>query len=248
VRQVLLNLGGNAVKFTASGEISLAVKVLESSPVATLVRFEVHDTGIGIPAERLGALFQPFSQIDASTTRRFGGTGLGLSIVRRLVELMDGASGVESREDVGSSFWFTARFGTSAMAPGAGQPRALVELANRRVLAVDDNETNRKILAAQLELAGMQATCASGAAQALDFMRAALARGQPYEIALLDYDMPDCHGADLGLQINADPALRTTRLIMLTSSGKQGEARASRNSASPGTSSNPWGSATCSSA
>ena len=113
LRQVLLNLGGNAVKFTARGEVAIEVRVLPSEGVGTKVRCEVRDTGPGIPADRLSTLFQPFSQVDASTTRRYGGTGLGLSIVRRLVELMQGESGVESTEGAGSRFWFTAQFGAA---------------------------------------------------------------------------------------------------------------------------------------
>jgi signal transduction histidine kinase len=118
VRQVLMNLVGNAAKFTQRGEIAIDVRVIENAEPGLLVRFEVRDTGIGIPADRLGVLFKPFSQVDASTTRRFGGTGLGLSIVRRLVELMGGEAGVESQEGIGSRFWFTARFGKSA---GSGE-------------------------------------------------------------------------------------------------------------------------------
>ena len=113
VRQILLNLGGNAVKFTQKGEVAIDCRVLEKDERGTLVRCEIRDTGIGIPPERLGALFQPFTQVDASTTRRFGGTGLGLSIVRRIVELMGGETGVTSEIGIGSTFWFTMRFGVT---------------------------------------------------------------------------------------------------------------------------------------
>jgi two-component system sensor histidine kinase/response regulator len=227
LRQVLLNLGGNAVKFTEKGEVSLQLKVLEGGrddPNGTLVRCEVRDTGVGIPASRMPALFQPFTQVDASTTRRFGGTGLGLSIVRKLVELMGGETGVESQENVGSRFWFTARFGAASAATPKYTRVAPEELRNRRVLIVDDNATNRKLLAIQLEQCGMNPVLASSASEALAVMRRAIEEGTPFEIALLDHDMPDCNGAELGRAINADDELKNTRLVLLTSSGLRGDA------------------------
>jgi PAS domain S-box-containing protein len=224
LRQVLLNLGGNAVKFTAKGEVSLEVKVLESDERGSLVRCEVRDTGVGIPADRIGALFQPFMQVDASTTRRFGGTGLGLSIVRKLVELMHGEVGVESQENVGSKFWFTARFSPASAAGPTYHRVAPSELKGKRVLVVDDNATNRKLLAIQLEQCGLEPVLASSATEALQMMQKALQEGEPFEIALLDHDMPDCNGADLGRRINSDDYLKNTRLVLLTSSGLRGDA------------------------
>jgi two-component system sensor histidine kinase/response regulator len=225
LRQILLNLGGNAVKFTDAGEVSINVTVAErDAESGTLVRFEIRDTGIGIPADRQNLLFQPFSQVDASTTRRFGGTGLGLSIVRRLVELMGGTCGVESREGMGSTFWFTARFATRGGAMQAPHSLTPVALLNRRILAVDDNATNRKILLGQLKLCGADATSADGADEALELMRAAVAAGNPFQVALLDHDMPGCNGAELGRRINADPELNSARLVLLTSSGHRGDA------------------------
>src|ERR1700733_9147719 len=145
IRQILLNLAGNAIKFTAKGEGSLEIKVLETGAEGTRVRCEVRDTGIGIPADRLQSLFAPFTQVDTSTTRRFGGTGLGLSIVRRLVELMGGNTGVESVEGAGSLFWFTAHFApvTNILRPLYPAPASI---KGQRVLVVDDNATNRKVL------------------------------------------------------------------------------------------------------
>ena len=224
LRQVLLNLGGNAVKFTSKGEVSLEVKVLESDERGSLVRCEVRDTGVGIPADRINALFQPFMQVDASTTRRFGGTGLGLSIVRKLVELMHGEVGVESEENVGSKFWFTARFSPASAAGPTYHRVAPSELKGKRVLVVDDNATNRKLLAIQLEQCGLQPVLASSATEALQMMQKALQEGEPFEIALLDHDMPDCNGADLGRRINSDDYLKNTRLVLLTSSGLRGDA------------------------
>jgi PAS domain S-box-containing protein len=223
VRQALLNLVGNAVKFTLSGEVGVAVELVKSGARDVMVRFEVRDTGIGIPQKRLEALFQPFSQVDTSTTRRFGGTGLGLSIVRRLVDLMQGTCGVESEEGQGSRFWFTLPFavGNAATSEQFMQPALLV---NRRVIVVDDNATNRKILAAQLKLCGIEVALASSAEEALSAMRNAVIAGLPFEVALLDHDMPDCNGAELGRIINADTSLCVTRLVMLTSSGAHSDA------------------------
>jgi len=170
------------------------------------------------------SLFAPFMQVDASTTRRFGGTGLGLSIVRRLVELMHGDTGVESTEGVGSRFWFTARL-QPASAEGPKYRRvAPSELKGRRVLVVDDNATNRKLLSIQLEQFGMRPMLSSSAAEALARMEQATKEGEPFEIALLDHDMPDCNGADLGRRINDHEDMKNTRLVLLTSSGLRGDA------------------------
>jgi len=216
VRQILLNLGSNAVKFTRAGEVAMSLSVLSAGLTDTVVRCEVRDTGIGIPAARLSALFQPFSQIDASTTRHYGGTGLGLSIVQRLVELMEGEVGVESSEGAGSTFWFTARFGSARAlaAPAAADPSLL---RGRRVLIVDDNATNRKVLTQQLEQLGMVASAVDGAAAAFAALAAALAAGEPFELAAIDYMMPDCDGYELGARILRDGRFAATRLVMLTS-------------------------------
>jgi PAS domain S-box-containing protein len=222
IRQVLLNLAGNAIKFTAKGEVSLEIKVVESGSDGTKVRCEVRDTGIGIPADRVQSLFTPFMQVDSSTTRRFGGTGLGLSIVHRLVELMGGETGVESAEGVGSVFWFTARF---AYVPDIVQPAfpPPASLKGRRVLVVDDNATNRKVLMGQLLLCGVEAVSASSADEALSLMRQSHAAGRAFDAALLDHLMPDCDGAELGRIIVHDETIKSTRLILLTSSGQRGD-------------------------
>jgi PAS domain S-box-containing protein len=222
IRQILLNLAGNAVKFTSNGEVSLEIKVLDTSVLGTRVKCEVRDTGIGIPADRLQLLFAPFMQVDTSTTRRFGGTGLGLSIVRRLVELMGGKTGVESVEGQGSVFWFTAHFAAVTDAP---PPRyaAPASLRGSRVLVVDDNATNRKVLMGQLLLCGVEPMSASSADEALALLRQARAAGRPFDAALLDHQMPDCDGAQLGRIIVADETLHATRLILLTSSGQRGD-------------------------
>ena len=222
VRQVLLNLGGNAVKFTPRGEVAISLDVVEQNAQSILIKCEVRDTGVGIPADRQQALYQPFSQADSSTTRQFGGTGLGLSIVKQLVELMGGTAGVVSAEGVGSTFWFTARFGISNGASKI-RPRAPDALKGQAVLVVDDNETNRKVLTGQLMLCGTWPVCADSADEALAFMRQAVTAGRPFEVALIDHEMPGCDGATLGRTINHDPTLRSTRLILLTSSGQRGD-------------------------
>jgi PAS domain S-box-containing protein len=224
LRQVLLNLGGNAVKFTQQGEVSIECKVAQKDDRGTLIRCEIRDTGMGIPASRVDALFMAFTQVDSSTTRRFGGTGLGLSIVKRLVELMGGEVGVSSEEGVGSTFWFTARLGVAQDAAKA-RPAPPIELRGQRIVIVDDNMTNRKVLLGQLSLCGMDAACASSADEALSLMRIAASAGRPFEVALLDHQMPGCDGATLGKTILAEPALRGARLILLTSSGQRGDGR-----------------------
>jgi two-component system sensor histidine kinase/response regulator len=221
LRQILLNLGGNAVKFTHIGEVVIECKVLERTPQSSLVKFEVRDTGIGIPAAQLDTLFRPFVQVDASTTRKFGGTGLGLSIVKRLVTLMQGDTGVSSTEGVGSSFWFTARFGNSEQA--SLERPVNTALQGRRILVVDDNATNRKVLMGQLMWLRMDAVCAASADEALALIRNAVVIGKPFEAALLDHQMPVCDGEQLGKKILADEALRSVRLVILTSSGQRGD-------------------------
>jgi two-component system, sensor histidine kinase and response regulator len=224
LRQVLLNLGGNAVKFTQKGEVAIECTVLQKDSQGVSIRCEIRDTGMGVPAGRLDALFKPFTQVDASTTRRFGGTGLGLSIVKRLVELMGGEVGVSSEEGVGSIFWFTARLGVASDTTKA-RPAPPMSLRGQRILIVDDNMTNRKVLMGQLSICGMDALCASSADEALSLMRHAASAGRPFEVALIDHQMPGCDGATLGKTILAERELNGARLILLTSSGQRGEGR-----------------------
>jgi signal transduction histidine kinase/ligand-binding sensor domain-containing protein/CheY-like chemotaxis protein/HPt (histidine-containing phosphotransfer) domain-containing protein len=216
LRQILLNLGANAIKFTSSGEISISLRLSGSDVQGCVVRCEVSDTGIGIPAHRVGALFQPFSQIDASTTRHFGGTGLGLSIVRRLVELMQGQAGVDSKEGAGSTFWFTARFGKSA-SQRVPQNFDMGVLNNRRALIVDDNATNRKVLRLQLARLGIESRSVDSAQAALKELAEGYARHEKFDLAVLDYMMPECDGLELARQIVADGRFQAMRLVLLTS-------------------------------
>jgi two-component system, sensor histidine kinase and response regulator len=220
LRQILINLCGNAVKFTSKGDIVIEVISLPTSADRTLARFEIRDTGIGIPKDRIDSLYEPFTQVDASTTRRYGGSGLGLSIVKRLADLMQGETGVTSEVGVGSTFWFTASF-----APTVGKAvksKSLRALAGYRALIVDDNATNLRVLSGQLKRWHIDGVCAKSAEEALFTMRSAT---KPFDVAILDHHMPGCDGAQLGSLINADDRLKATRLILLTSGG-QGSERA----------------------
>ena len=216
VRQVLLNLGSNAIKFTRDGEVSIDVKLVSTDTRGSIIRCEVRDTGIGIPAERVESLFQPFSQVDVSTTRHHGGTGLGLSIVRRLAELMDGDSGVESTEGVGSTFWFTARFGNSTYKSETRRFNS-ESLKNRHALIVDDNATNRKVLNQQLTQLGMNPICVDNAGAALKALEDGVNDGAQFDLAVLDYMMPGFDGFELGRRIVNDSRFKATRLVLLTS-------------------------------
>lgn len=225
LRQIITNLAGNAIKFTAHGEVNIEVQRLASAAPSVKLQFTVRDTGIGIPANRIGSLFQAFTQVDASTTRRFGGTGLGLSIVSKLVGLMGGAIGVESEEGAGSRFWFTADFGVASANNHAKKVLTTAQLRGKRVLAVDDNTTNLRILSRQLELCGFHAQYSNSPEEAMQLLRRAAADGNPFDIALLDYDMPEINGEQLGQQIVADPSLKDSRLVLLTSSGQAADGR-----------------------
>jgi CheY-like chemotaxis protein/HPt (histidine-containing phosphotransfer) domain-containing protein len=215
LRQLLVNLVGNAVKFTPQGEVVVTVTQLRAGsfeePAELL--FRVRDTGIGIRADRLAILFTPFSQADASTTRRYGGTGLGLAISRRLAELMGGTVSVESTVGEGSVFSFTIQ---ARLAPDRRvTPRVAGEaLAHRRVLVVDDNATNRRVLCAQLQNWGMNPDEVASAEEAL----AALRQREHYALAILDLHMPDVDGMTLAEQIRAETRFRTLPLILLSSS------------------------------
>ncbi len=224
LRQILTNLVANAIKFTPSGEIVLGVSCLEESESDVLLRFSVRDTGIGIPAEKAGILFHKFTQVDASTTRKYGGTGLGLAISKQLAELMGGSIGMESRENEGSEFWFTARFGKR---PGGTSVEAVstADLAGVRVLIVDDNATNREILGKRLAFWGMRPADAAGGEAALHLLRQGVAADDPFRIAVIDMQMPAMNGEDLGRIIAADRHLAATRMVMLTSLGGRGDAR-----------------------
>ncbi|HEY1276244.1 MAG TPA: response regulator [Thermoleophilaceae bacterium] len=213
VRQVLVNLLSNAVKFTEAGEIGVSVQSHEVAPRRHEVHFAVRDTGIGIPAERLDRLFKSFSQVDASTSRRYGGTGLGLAICKRLTERMGGRIWVESEPGKGSSFHFTILADSLEGLEAKRPDDDAVQLRGRRVLIVDDNATNRRLLRLQTEKWGMFSRETDSPAEALAWIR----RGDPYDIALLDYQMPGMDGISLARELRKLPAARALALILLSS-------------------------------
>jgi PAS domain S-box-containing protein len=223
LRQILANLVGNAIKFTPRGEVAVSVGIAESLADAALLRFEIRDTGIGIPGDKLGLLFQKFTQVDASTTRKFGGTGLGLAISKRLAEMMGGEIGVVSAAGEGATFWFTARFELGAPAPAAES--APLDLRGARVLVVDDNATSRTHIETRLRAWGAEAAGAESGPHALARLRAAVDAGAAYRLAIVDMHMPDMDGAELGRRIKADPRLRDTLLVLMTSLGQRGDAK-----------------------
>jgi CheY-like chemotaxis protein/HPt (histidine-containing phosphotransfer) domain-containing protein len=222
----LLNLVGNAVKFTPSGEVTVRLDMLPA--VATdasgnladgTLRFEVIDTGIGIAPEIQGRLFQPFSQGDSSTSRRYGGTGLGLAVCRRLVTLMGGEIGVVSEAGQGSTFWFSVRLGlVPRPAPARVSPDLLHDV---RVLVVDDNAASRAALAECLERLGATTEQAASAAETTPTLARAVAEQQAFDLAILEMQLPDRDGVSLARQMRADPDLAATRLILLTSPGRR---------------------------
>jgi len=220
VRQVLMNLIGNAIKFTEEGEVDVSASVTQRGGDAAAVQFRVRDTGIGIPEEQLGTIFQEFTQADASMTRRYGGTGLGLAISRRLVALMGGELAVTSEVGSGSEFSFTLRLPLEAAQAAA---RATVSLGGRRLLVVDDNETNRRIVRDMLGAEGMAVHEAPRADAGLEALRRAARARTPYDLAILDAQMPDQDGFELATAIRADGALTETRLLILTSAGQRGD-------------------------
>jgi PAS domain S-box-containing protein len=218
LRQILINLVGNAVKFTDHGEVVVRVSCTQETDAAAAIRFEVTDTGIGIAPEVQARIFEAFTQADASTTRQYGGTGLGLAICQQLVTLLDGTIGVESSPGQGSTFTFTIWM-TKSTALQATPDSQELELRNLRVLCVDDNPTNRTVLALQLSAWGIQVDCVADASAALVQLQAAQQQGSPYGLAILDMRMPGMNGLELAQAIKADPALANLRLIMLTAFG-----------------------------
>jgi signal transduction histidine kinase/CheY-like chemotaxis protein len=228
LRQILINLVGNAIKFTQRGEVKVEVTLSPGDGEASLLHLRVADTGIGIPPDKQKAVFEAFEQADASTTRKYGGTGLGLAISRRLVKLMGGRIWVESpRADLpaeapgpGCAFHFTV-----AMALGQAPPQpAAAPLDGVPVLIVDDNPTNRAVMVEMLRAKGMRPLAVDGGESAIAMLDQARAAGCPFPLAILDFQMPGMDGFTLAARIRAHPDLRDTRLFMLTSAGQRGDA------------------------
>jgi signal transduction histidine kinase/DNA-binding response OmpR family regulator len=223
LRQIIVNLAGNAIKFTEKGEVVIRAFLEREDADHATINFSVSDTGVGIPQDSLEKLFDKFSQVDSSTTRKFGGTGLGLTISKQLVEMMGGNIGVKSREGKGSLFWFTAVFKKQAQEDAvmvSGE-----DIRGTRVLIVDDNETNRLLLKEQLTSWECPHQAVSGGTEALKVLRGAVMDRAPFEIVVIDMQMPEMDGETLGQKIKQDPDLKYTKLVMMTSVGKRGDAR-----------------------
>jgi PAS domain S-box-containing protein len=224
VRQVLTNLVGNAVKFTSKGHVLISIQCVRQTESQAELRFSIVDTGIGIATDKLERIFEKFTQADASTTRRFGGTGLGLAISKQLTELMGGSIAVTSQPGKGSTFSFTLPFGLSREPQPVTPPQKFLD--GVRVLIVDDNEVNRRVLHEQITSWRMRNGGYASGEEALTKLREARAAGDPYQIAILDHQMPGMDGEMLARAIKADPELRSTSLVMLTSLGSsEGTAR-----------------------
>src|SRR6266480_906339 len=220
LRQVLMNLIGNAIKFTEQGEVVVSVTTALAADDVVQLRFAIRDTGIGIAPEHLGSVFREFTQADSTMTRRYGGTGLGLAISQRLVRLMGGEITVTSEVGRGSEFSFTLPFAAEVAAPRAA---GLATLGGRRMLIVDDNQTNRRILRDMLATEGIKVDEASTAGEGLEAIREAAKKRAPYDLAILDVQMPDMDGFQLATAVRADRGLARTRLLMLTSAGQRGD-------------------------
>ena len=226
LRQILVNLVGNAIKFTHQGEIVIMVDLVSETESHIKVKFSVQDTGIGIPQERQSAVFDRFTQADGSTTRRYGGSGLGLTISQQLVSAMNGTIGLDSIPGVGSTFWFMVEFEKQPLGKKVTAPLRFdkpTELANLHVLVIDDNSTNRMILIKIVESIGCIVETAPGGAKGLEMLRSAYRLGNPFQVILLDMQMPLMDGEQTARAILNDPAGKSTSIIVLTSMGQGGE-------------------------
>jgi signal transduction histidine kinase/CheY-like chemotaxis protein len=220
LRQVVMNLVGNAIKFTERGHVAVAVSVEKANEQTAFLHFTITDTGVGIPREKQASIFEPFVQADGSTTRRFGGAGLGLTIGRALAELMGGRLWVESEPDRGSTFHFTASFGIGEL-PQADHPDTL--LLQLPVLIVDDNAVNRRIFVESLTRWQMKPTAVEGGREALEALLTAAQAGNPFALVLLDANMPDLDGFGVAKRIRQQQTLAGATIMMLTSSGQYGD-------------------------
>jgi len=224
IRQILTNLIGNAIKFTKTGEITLSVTLDDETAKETRLRFSVKDTGIGIPSNRVNALFQPFTQVDTSTTRKFGGTGLGLSICKQLAELMNGSIHVESQNGAGSNFWFTIKLRKQ-------QNQKQLKLDNResiknsKILVVDDKESSRSSIVQFLRMWETRYDEACDSTSCIAKLKNAVEQKDPFNLAIIDMTLPNIDGEELGEMIKADPEIENTSLAMITGVGMRGDVK-----------------------
>ena len=219
LRQIIVNLLSNAVKFTEQGEITVSVNIIKKNDSQVEIQFSVSDTGIGIPQDRMDRLFKSFSQVDSSTTRKFGGTGLGLTISKLLSELMGGRIWVESEAGKGSTFHFTI-FAEISDEPITEYSKEFIQVfSDKKILIVDDNETNRRILSMQVEKWGFKATTATSGKEALGL----LVRNTPFDVMLLDFQMPEMDGFSLAKEIHKLPKYQSAKIIILSSAGQAGK-------------------------
>jgi PAS domain S-box-containing protein len=225
--QVLNNLAGNAVKFTHKGEVAVRVSRLSESDGEVHLRFSIQDTGIGVPADKIATLFESFTQVDASTTRKFGGTGLGLAICRQLTMLMGGQIGVESLPGMGSEFWFTVHLRKQSGKEQIRIPHPDA-IRNARMLVVDDNATNREILRIQLTSWGAKVEEIADSLQAIDMLRKASEEKDPFRLAILDMQMPEMDGCMLAEKIRAEKSIAHTPLVLMTSVSGGGDDKEKR--------------------
>ena len=223
LRQILLNLTGNAIKFTSEGEVAVRVTLESEEEEEAVLRFSIRDTGIGVPADKIPLLFQAFQQVDASRTRRFGGTGLGLAISRRLAEMMGGEVGVESEEGKGSTFRFTARLGKQDLSAYKQLP-PLASIRRVRMLIVDDNATNREVLGLMLGAWDVRHEEVPSGESALECLQSAISTSDPFKLVIVDMQMPGMDGEELGRAIREIPSLRELPLVMMSSVGQRGDA------------------------
>lgn len=223
LRQIITNLAGNAIKFTPKGEIVISATLESEADGFVVIRFEVRDTGIGIPANRLDAIFTPFTQVDGSTTRKYGGTGLGLAISKQLTELLGGQIGIESEEGRGSTFWFTATFEKQTGTTQPTEASANAAIPGTKILVVDDNATHRMLLITLLNHWGCQYETAPDGETALALLREASETDEPFRLALIDQTMPGMDSRTLARSIQADPAISSTLLILVTALGARVE-------------------------
>ena len=223
LRQILVNLIGNAIKFTETGDISVRASLVSEDEKTVTIRFSVKDTGIGIPKDRQDAIFERFKQADGSTTRRYGGTGLGLAISAQLVRMMGGTIEVESEVGKGSTFTFTAKF--EKQTDVDKKPQIIpVELKNVRILGVDDNETNRKVIKIMVEGFGCRIDTVDNGHAAIEAIRQSYKENDPYQLVLLDMQMPDMDGEQTLQLIKEDETIKDVKIIILTSMGQRGDA------------------------